>query len=171
MKALPSMMRAAHHAESLALKQDRDEGRLTRKELEAKQQERQKHLNELKALKLEKMTDLVRRLYGKAVRVKVVPDPERPANVFVGSADLACFHDSAASLAQKYGYEIDAGWMVLGQINRSTVTAKAMSIPIGNEMEDAFEAMALSINDIVRVASATRFPAVSFTPISIYRTC
>jgi hypothetical protein len=38
-------------------------------------------------------------------------------------------------------------------------------------MEDAFEAVALNINNMVQVASATRFPAVSFTPISIYRTC
>lgn len=124
-----------------------------------------------RALKLEKVTDLVRRLYGEAVRVKVVPGPECPANAFVGSADLACFHDSAASLAQKYGYGIDADWVVLGQVNRSTSESKPTPIPTGNAMEDAFEAVALAINDIVRVASATRFPAVSFTPISLYRTC
>jgi hypothetical protein len=171
MEALPSMMRAAHHAANIGLKQERDEGRLTRKEFEVQQQEQQQQLNELKALKLEKITDPVRQLYGDAVRVKVVPDPQRPANAFVGSADLACFHDSAASLAQKYGYGIDAGWVVLGQVNRSTATAKPTPIPTGNGMEDAFEAVALSINDIVRVASATRFPAVSFTPISVYRTC
>ena len=98
--------------------------------------------------------------------------PPSPANAaFVGSANLACFHDSAASLAQKYGYEIDAGWTVLGQVNLSTATATPTPIPTGNDMEDAFEAVALGINNIVRVASATRFPAVSFTPISIYRTC
>jgi hypothetical protein len=171
MEALPSMMRTAHHAANIALKQDRDAGRLTRKEFEAEQQQQQSQLNELKALKLDKMTDLVRNLYGDVVRVKVVPDPDRPANAFVGSADLACFHDSAASLAQKYGYQIDAGWTILGQINRSTATSRPTPIPTGNDMEDAFEEVALSINDIVRVASATRFPAVSFTPISIYRVC
>jgi len=54
MEALPSMMRAAHHAANIGLKQERDEGRLTRKEFEAQMQEQQQQLNELKALKLEK---------------------------------------------------------------------------------------------------------------------
>jgi hypothetical protein len=108
MEGLPGIMAAAHHAANVGLKQDRDKGRLTKKEFEAEQQKQQRQLNELKALKLEKVTELVRRLYGDAVRVKVVPDPQRAANAFVGSANLACFHDSAASLAQKYGYEIDA---------------------------------------------------------------
>jgi hypothetical protein len=110
-------------------------------------------------------------LYGDVVRVKVVPDKYRPSNVFVGSGDLAHFHDSAASLSQRYGYEIDADWVTLGQVNRSTASEEPMSIPVGNEMEDSFEAVALEVNGITRVASATTFPAVSFTPISIYRKC
>lgn len=171
MEALPSMMRAAHHAANIGLKQERDEGLITKKEFEAEQQDQQKQLNELKALKPEKITELVRRLYGDAVRVKVVPDPDTPSHVFVGSADLACFHDSAASLAQKYGYGIDAGWVVLGQVNGSTSESKPTPIPTGNEMEDAFESLALNINSLFHVASATTFPAISFTPISVYRTC
>ncbi len=47
---------------------------------------------------------------------------------------------------------------MLGQVNLSTATATPISIPTGNEMEDAFEAVALGINNIMRVASATRFP-------------
>lgn len=171
MEALLSMMRAAHHAANIGLKQDLDEGRLTKKEFDAEQKEQQQQANELKALKLDKMTELVRRLYGDVVRVKVVPDPDRPTNAFVGSALLSAFHDSAASLAQKYGYGIDAGWSVLGQVNRSMSPNDPTPIPTGNDMEDAFEAVALNINSLVQVASATRFPALSFTPISIYRTC
>jgi hypothetical protein len=171
MEALPAMMRAAQHAATIGLKQDRDEGRITKKEFEAEQQDHQKQLNELKTLKLEKITELVRRLYGEAVRVKIVPDTDRPANAFVGSADLSSFHDSASSLAQKYGYGIDAGWSVLGQVNRSMGPNNPTLIPTGNDMEDAFEAVALNINSMVQVASATKFPAISLTPISIYRTC
>ena len=171
MEALPGMMRAAQHAATIGLKQDRDEGRITKKEFEAEQQDQQKQLSELKALKLEKITELVRQLHGEAVRVKVVPDADKPANAFVGSADLSSFHDSASSLAQKYGYGIDAGWSVLGQVNRSMAPSNPTPIPTGNDMEDAFEAAALNINNLVQVASATKFPAISFTPISIYRTC
>jgi hypothetical protein len=39
----------------------------------------------------------------------------------------------------------------------------------GDDGQTAFEEVALSINDLVCVASATRFPALSFTPISVYR--
>jgi hypothetical protein len=170
-EALPRMMRTAHHAENLSLKQMRDAQLITRKEFEAKQKERQNQLNELKTLKMDQMTGLVRQLYGDAVRVKVLPDRDRPSYVFVGSGSIANFHDSAASLSQKYGYEIDAGWVTFGQVNLSTVSESPVSIPIGNDMEDSFERAALGINQMVRVASAAKFPAVSFTPISIYRTC
>jgi hypothetical protein len=170
-EALPRMMRAAQHAENLSLKQLRAAQQITQKEFEAKQKERQKQLSELKALKMDEITGLVRQLYGDAVRVKVLPEKKCPSNVFVGSGNLANFHDSAASLAQKYGYEIDADWVTLGQVNLSSVSEQPVSIPTGNDMEDAFEQAALGVNKIVRVASATTFPAVSFTPISIYRTC
>jgi hypothetical protein len=39
MEALPGMMRAAQHAATIELKQDRDEGRITKKEFEAQQQD------------------------------------------------------------------------------------------------------------------------------------
>ena len=61
--------------------------------------------------------------------------------------------------------------MVLGQVNRSTSDSEPTPIPTGNEMEDAFGAVALNINNIFRVASATTFPAVSFTSISVYKPC
>jgi hypothetical protein len=171
METLPEMMRAAQHAENISLKERLAAQEISKREYEAQQKEQQKQLHELKSLKLDKMTGLVRQLYGDVVCVKVVPDKYRPSNVFVGSGDLAHFHDSAASLSQKYGYEIDADWVTLGQVNRSTASEEPMSIPVGNEMEDSFEAVALEVNGITRVASATTFPAVSFTPISIYRKC
>ena len=171
LEALPKMLRTAQHAESLALKKKRAAQLITHKEFEVKKKEQQKLLSELKALKMGEITDLMRPLYGNVVRVKVLPNRHLPDKVFVGSGDLACFHDTAASLSQKYGYEIDAGWVTLGQVNLSVVSDEPLPIPIGNEMEDAFEKVALIVNNLIRVASAPKFPAVSFTPISIYRTC
>ncbi len=171
LEALPKMLRTAQHAESLTLKEMRATQLITRQEFEAKRKEQQKQLKDLRALKLEEITDLMRQLYGNVVRVKVLPDRRQPDKVLVGSGDLACFHDTAASLSQKYGYEIDADWVTLGQVNVSVIPDEPLPIPIGNEMEDAFEKVALVINDMIRVASAPRFPAISFTPISIYRTC
>ena len=48
--------------------------------------------------------------------------------------------------------------------------AVAGPIPVGNKMEDAFEQIALLMNNAFRLSSAPAFPAISFTPIAIYRT-
>ena len=45
----------------------------------------------------------------------------------------------------------------------------AQPIPTGNQMEDAFEQMALLMNNAFRLANAPAFPALSLTPIAIYR--
>jgi hypothetical protein len=71
-------------------------------------------------------------------------------------------------MSQKYGVEIDAGWIVVGQLNVPK-TQTSNPIPTGNRMEDAFEQIALLMNNAFRLASAPAFPAVSFTPIAIYR--
>lgn len=170
MTALPRMMRTAQHAENLALKEQRNMGIITQKEFNEKQKQQQQELNEIKALKMDELTDLISQLYGDVVRVKVLPNDGYPENVFIGSGDLVSFHDSAASLVQKYGYEIDADWVTLGQINLSQASGVPASIPTGNPMEDSFEQIALAFNDIIRMASAAEFPTISLTPISIYRT-
>ena len=89
--------------------------------------------------------------------------------MFVGTGDLANFHEAAASLAQKNGHEIDAGWVTLGQLNVSAPTGEPVPIPVGNAMEDALEGVALAMNTIARTASSVQFPAISLTPNSIYR--
>ena len=43
-------------------------------------------------------------------------------------------------------------------------------MPVGNKMEDAFEQIALLMNNAFRLANAPAFPAISLTPIAIYRT-
>lgn len=171
MEGLPKMMQAAQHAETFSLKQQRDGGQITQKDFDKHKRAQQKDLASIRELKLTQITGLVSGLYGDVVRVKLLPSKIHPDKVFVGSGNPECFQDTAASLSQKYGYDIDADWQSLGQINTSAISDKPLPLPVGNAMEDAFERVAFSINDIIRIASAAKFPAVSFTPISIYRTC
>jgi hypothetical protein len=42
-------------------------------------------------------------------------------------------------------------------------------MPTGNAVEDMFERLALAVNRVHRVASAPVFPAMSITPVAIYR--
>jgi hypothetical protein len=87
----------------------------------------------------------------------------------VGSAYNQYFYDSPAALSQKYGIEIDAGWTVIGQLNVPTQAPPPQPIPVGNQMEDSFEQIALLMNNAFKLANAPAFPALSLTPIAIYR--
>ena len=119
---------------------------------------------------MDELSDVVRQLYGDIVRVKLRPGREQPAAVLVGSARAEYFYDTPAAMSQKYGIEIDAGWTVVGQLNVPNLASPPAPIPVGNQMEDAFEQMALLMNNAFRLANAPSFPMVSLTPIAIYRT-
>jgi hypothetical protein len=121
-------------------------------------------------MKADELGEVVRQSYPDIVRVKVRPSKEEPNAVLVGSAYVAHFCDSPAALSQKYGVEIDAGWTVLGQLNMPNAAAQVTPIPTGNRMEDSFEQIALLMNNAFRLANSPAFPAISFTPIAIYRT-
>jgi len=171
LEALPKMMSTAAYAQTLSLEKEREAGLVDAQQFKARKKAIQKPGKEIKELGIGKITELIKQLYGDVIRIKLLPSKKHTDKVLVASAGLENFHDTAAALSQKYGYEIDAGWVALGQINISNVSDEPFPIPIGNEMEDRFEQVALAINNIVRIASAVKFPAVSFTPISIYRTC
>ena len=74
----------------------------------------------------------------------------------IGSASSKHFYDSPAALSQKFGIEIDAGWSVLGQLNVPNTASASSPIPTGNKMEDAFEQIALLMNDAFRIANAQK---------------
>ena len=90
--------------------------------------------------------------------------------MLIGSAYADFFYDSRAALTQKYGPEIDAGWTVVGQLNIPNLAAVPQPIPTGNQVEDAFEQVALLMSNTFRLANAPAFPRLSFTPLAIYRT-
>jgi hypothetical protein len=55
-------------------------------------------------------------------------------------------------------------------VNAPNPSGPPQPIPVGNQMEDAFEQIALLMNNAFRLANAPAWPGVSFTPIAIYRT-
>ena len=165
--ALPQMYKTVIHMESVGLKY----AQASPLETALKKKQHQDRHNEMKALKLNEITTFIRQMYGDTVRIKVVGKKKHKENVFVGVGDPDSFHDTVSSLTQKYGYEVDANWTVMGQVNISMVSEEPVPIPIGNDMEDMFEQMALMVSGLNRIATAVKFPAISFTPISIYREC
>ena len=55
-------------------------------------------------------------------------------------------------------------------LNIPGATGPAQPLPTGNQMEDAFEQIALLMNNAFRLANAPAWPNVSVTPLAIYRT-
>ncbi|HYO11095.1 MAG TPA: hypothetical protein VER17_19170 [Tepidisphaeraceae bacterium] len=170
LSGLPAVLKRMSKLEMEALRNSEEGKRLSKTELQRRSQENQVAIARVEEMKADELGDVVTKLYGNVVRVKVRPSPEQPNAVLVGSAYGAYFYDSPAALSQKYGIEIDAGWTVLGQLNVPNPAAQAHPIPTGNRMEDSFEQIALLMNNAFRMSSAPAFPAVSFTPIAIYRT-
>ena len=166
---LPAVLKKMSKLEMEALRNSDEGRRMSKSELQRRSQENQVAISRVEEMKADELGEVVTRLYGDVVRVKLRPNPDQPAAVLVGSAYARHFYDSPAALSQKYGIEIDAGWTVLGQLNVPNPSAQAMPIPTGNRMEDAFEQIALLMNNAFKLSSAPVFPAISFTPLAIYR--
>jgi hypothetical protein len=169
LSGLPAVLRKMSKMEMEALKNSEEGRRMSKSQFQQRQQENIAAIQKVEEFKADELGDIVRKLYGDVVRVKVRPSPDQPRAVLVGSAYGKYFYDTPAALSQKYGIEIDAGWTVFGQLNVPKLAGPASPIPIGNKMEDSFEQIALLMNNAFKLADAPGFPTVSFTPIVIYR--
>ena len=83
METMPRMLKVTQRAELSALKQQREQHKVTQQEVDQKVKEQQSQLKDLEAWKMEELTEVVRELYGQTVRIKIVPDEgsERGRNV------------------------------------------------------------------------------------------
>jgi hypothetical protein len=167
---LPAVLKKMSKLEMEALRNSEEGKRLSKTEIQRRSQENQVAIARVEEMKADELGAVVAKLYGDVVRIKLRPNSAEPNAVLIGSAYASWFYDSPAALSQKYGVEIDAGWTVLGQLNIPNPAAQAHPIPTGNRMEDSFEQIALLMNNAFRLSSAPAFPALSFTPIVIYRT-
>jgi hypothetical protein len=166
---LPAVLRKMNKIEMAALRNSEEGKRMSKTALQQRSQENQSAIAKVEEFKIEELGDVIGKMYGDIVRVKVRPSAEHPRALLVGSAYLDYFYDSPAALNQKYGIEIDAGWTVIGQVNAPGQAAAIQPMPIGNQMEDSFEQIALLMNNAFRLANAPAFPAFSITPLAIYR--
>jgi hypothetical protein len=168
---LPSVLKKMSKIEIEALKGSEEGKRMSKSQIQARTHENLQAIAKVEEYKMDELSEVVQKLYGDVVRVKVRPSNEHWRAQLVGSAYSAYFYDTPAALSQKYGVEIDApGWTVVGQLNVPNYSGAIQPSPVGNQMEDAFEQIALLMNNAFRLANAPTFPALSMTPIAIYRT-
>lgn len=171
---LPAVLKKMSKLEMEALRNSDEGRRMSKTALQQRSQENQVAISRVEEFKADELGEVVRKLYGDVIRVKLRPDPEaQPACVLVASAYVQHFADAPSALAQKYGIDIDAGWTMVGQVNQPNPTAAAQPagpLPVGNKIEDSFEQIAVLMNNAFRLSTAPLFPSVSVTPLAIYRT-
>ena len=168
---LPAVLKKMSKIELAALKNSDEGRRMSKTALQQKSLENQTAIARIEEFKMDELSEVVSGLYPGVVRVKIRPSPaDHPQHVLVASAYADHFFDTPAALSQKYGVEIDANWTVTGQLNIPNPNSPPpQPIRVGNQMEDSFEQMAILMNNAFRVAAAPAFPALSLTPIAIYR--
>jgi hypothetical protein len=170
MSGLPAVLKKMSKLEMEALRSSDEGRRMSKSQLQQRSQENQQAIARVEEMKADELGEVVRNLYGDIVRIKLRLSAENPGAVLVGSAYAENFYDSPAALSQKFGVEVNAGWTALGQLNIPGAAASQLPIPTGNRMEDSFEQIALLMNNHFKLSGAPQFPAISFTPLAIYRT-
>lgn len=170
MESLPAIMKYAATASELGWQQQVANGQMSAEEFKRKKADNRAQETQLKSFRLGDLKSVMESLYGEGIRIKILPSRQHVDKLFVGSAQIEFFSDTAASMAQKYGNRVDAEWIMLGQINRSGSPDDATPLNTGNQVADSLEQVAFGLNQLLQFAAAVRFPAFSVTPLSLYRT-
>ena len=167
---MPAVLKKMNRLEMEALRNSEEGKRMSKGALQQKNQENLAAIAKVEEFKAGELTEVVRGLYADLVRVKLRPNKvSQPQATLVASAHVNGFYDAPAALSQKYGLETDAGWTMVAQLNAPSSTSAAQPLPTGNQMEDAFEQIALLMNNAFKLANAPAWPNLSVTPLAIYR--
>jgi hypothetical protein len=169
LSGLPAVLRKMSKMEMESLRNSEQGRRMSKTQLQQRSQENQVAIAKVEEFKFDELGSVVQGQYGDLVRVKVRPSDKEPLAILVGSAYSHYFTDTPAAMSQKYGIEVNAGWTVVGQLNMPNLATAPAPMPVGNQMEDSFEQIAILMNNAFKVANGPTWPAVSMTVIAIYR--
>lgn len=123
---------------------------------------------------LDMMAQLIERLFGDTVRVKIRPSPTKPQNTFAAVALRSGFQDGVWAVQQSHGHDLGGTWVVVGQVNSSRPdpdTDAYAPFTTGNDLEDGLEQIVMAMDSLRQITSGVRYPCVSMNLISIYREC
>lgn len=125
---------------------------------------------EIEKIPTKDIAGIVDEFYGDVVRIDFFPFREDTEKIFVGSAERDLFRRSLKDLLTCYGPTIDAGWNAVLQVNRGEYPKnKILAGHTGNAMDIAIKQVVSAISEVLQTAQAIDFPAVSVTPIAIFR--
>lgn len=127
--------------------------------------------SELKQLPIKQMAAVAQQLYGdNEFRVKVRPTGAPNEYVLAGTGRTDGLIEAGAAVGPMVRSPIGVEWVVVGQLTLPDQEGSTTDVmATGNEMEDALEGMATTLDGIGKLGSSVAFPALSITPIAVYR--
>lgn len=117
---------------------------------------------------IEGMSKLVGSNLGDFVRIKVMPDIERPDEAFVGDGHRDNFRYPSAILAALYPGGLAEGWQCVGLVHRSTARPESPK-PDPTTLGDILESLLDQMSGLEAFRQTARPPEISFTPLAISR--
>lgn len=118
---------------------------------------------------VEQLSKLVGTNLTDFVRIKVVPNLERPDEAVVGDGHRENFRYPSAILSSLYPRGIAAGWSCVGVVHRAD-TSELPASPGRATMGDMLESLLDSLGGLEAFRQTAPAPAVAMTPLAIYRT-
>ena len=120
---------------------------------------------------IKSLTKVVEDVYADTIRVKVWPYDAAQTHYFVGNLDPDYLQQKRANLLG--GGLLDSGsrWWAMGIVNAAPPAAapQASTGSSSANIEQGLENVMLALNQIASLAAPEAFPAVSFTPLAVYR--
>lgn len=142
-----------------------------RSESPTRQQAIKKELDELvskpsEELIVEESLQLVAEFLG--IRFKVMPNKNHNDKYFVCNCDPTLFTGSLEFLKNQFGLSVEGPWVVFGQVNVPTLDSTDFVAP-ENQLDTVFDQFFMSTQEQILSFSGVQYPAISLTPICIYR--
>jgi hypothetical protein len=120
---------------------------------------------------INKMAELVEKLYSGIARVKACPLLNDEKYRFVGNAAVENFSASPNNPLSA-GLLSGSNWSVLGLINEPILNPVTVEQNISSQhFEDVLENLVYAMQEISKFTFILQFPAISITPVAIYRRC
>lgn len=128
---------------------------------------------EINKMPIKEISQFIEQNMEDALRIKIHPYGFSQGQVFIATAEATNFRYNTASLINMYGHMIDANWSCLLQINIGRETPMLSMTPFqssdGGSFEGILESFVDQLTILNKALQGLKFPAVSATPITIFR--
>lgn len=165
-RMIPRLIDYIEKNQNQKLREQKQQGKITSQQYEQQLKEGKSQYPPKE--ELEQITQFIDDFYAGKPRLKVFPFTDNTDMYFVGNTLHE--HFLAAQSVPTFDSLSGEKWVVMGMINKPTqITTNPTPSP--TNIEGMIEKVISAFQDLNKLILPAQFPAVSITPISIYRVC